>query len=49
MFFWKGKRYHPRSLTIDRPYSYKMRKGIITGDTKIVTGETKLIFEYLLK
>ncbi|MGR3292524.1 MAG: Mom family adenine methylcarbamoylation protein [Candidatus Scalindua sp.] len=36
--FWKGKRYHPRSLTINRPYSYEMRKGLETGETKIVTG-----------
>ncbi len=47
--FWKGKRYHPRSLTIDRPYSYKMREGLKTGETIIETGEPKLIFEYLIK
>ena len=47
--FWKGKRYHPRSLTIDRPYSYKMRAGLKTGDTVIKTGRSKLIFEYLIK
>ncbi len=46
--FWNGKRYHPRSLTIDRPYSYKMREGLKTGETKVITGEPKLIFEYLL-
>lgn len=47
--FWKGKRYHPRSLTIDRPYSYKMREGLKTGETIIKTGKPKLIFEYLIK
>ncbi len=47
--FWKGKRYHPRSLTIDRPYSYKMREGLKTGETIIETGAPKLIFEYLIK
>ena len=47
--FWNGKRYHPRSLTIDRPYSYKMRQGLKTGETVIVTGQPKLIFEYLIK
>ena len=47
--FWRGKRYHPRSLTIDRPYSYKMRAGLETGDTIIETGEPKLIFEYIIK
>jgi len=46
---WQGRLYHPRSLTIDRPYSYKMRKGLLTGETKIITGETKLIFEYIIK
>jgi hypothetical protein len=47
--FWNGVRYHPRSLTIDRPYSYKMREAIKTGEAIITTGEPKLIFEYLLK
>ena len=47
--FWKGRRYHPRSMTIDRPYSYAMREGLKTGETKIETGEPKLIFEYLLR
>ena len=47
--FWKGKRYHPRSLTIDRPYSYKMRAGLKTGETVVTTGAPKLIFEYIIK
>lgn len=46
--FWNGKRYHPRSLTIDRPYSYKMRAGLETGETQIIIGKPKLIYEYLL-
>lgn len=46
--FWKGVRYHPRSLTIDRPYSYKLREAIKTGEAIIETGEPKFIFEYLL-
>ena len=46
---WKGKRYHMRSLTIDRPYSYKMREGLETGETVVKTGAPKLIFEYLIK
>ena len=46
--FWNGVRYHPRSLTIDRPYSYKMREAIKTGEAYIETGEPKLIFEYVL-
>jgi hypothetical protein len=44
--FWKGVRYHPRSLTIDRPYSYKLREAVKTGDAKIEIGKPKLIFSY---
>ena len=44
--WWNGKRYHPRSLTIDRPYSYQMRKDVAEGKASIETGEPKLIFEY---
>jgi len=47
--FWNGKRYHPRSLTIDRPYSYMIRDAIKTGEAKIETGEPKLIFSYKIK
>ncbi len=47
--FWKGQRYHPRSLTIDRPYSYEMRKGLLDRTTTIIEGEPKLIFEYIIK
>jgi len=43
--FWKGKRYHPRSLTIDRPYSYKLREAVKTGEATIEIGEPKLVFE----
>lgn len=46
--FWKGVRYHPRSLTIERPYSHKLRKAVETGEATIETGDTKLIFEYNL-
>lgn len=46
--FWNGVRYHPRSLTIDRPYSYRMRDAIKTGEAVIKTGEPKLIFGYKL-
>lgn len=47
--FWEGKRYHPRSLTINRPYSYRLREAVKTGEAVIETGEPKLIFEYRLK
>jgi hypothetical protein len=32
---WKNKTYHPRSLTIDRDYSYKMRNAVKKGEAKI--------------
>lgn len=44
--FWNGTRYHPRSLTIERPYSYKLREAIKTGEAKMETGQAKLIFQY---
>ena len=47
--FWEGKRYHPRSLTIDRPYSYRLREAIKDGSATIETGEPKLIYEYKLR
>lgn len=47
--FWEGKRYHPRSLTIDRPYSYRLRDAVKDGTATVEIGEPKLIFEYLLK
>lgn len=46
--FWEGKRYHPRSLTIDRPYSYRLREAVKTGEAVVETGEPKLIFWYEL-
>lgn len=44
--FWKGKRYHPRSLTIERPYSYELREAIKSGEAKLETGLPKLIYIY---
>jgi hypothetical protein len=46
--FWNGVRYHPRSLTIDRPYSYRLREAIKSGEAVVTKGEPKLIFEYTL-
>ncbi len=46
---WNGKRYHCRSLTIDRPYSYKLREAIKTGEAKILTGEPKLLYKYQIR
>jgi hypothetical protein len=47
--FWKGKRYHPRSLTIDRPYSYLLREAVKTGEAKKIIGLPKNIYIYQLK
>ncbi len=44
--FWKGKRYHPRSLTINRPYSFELRKAVESGEAEIIKGLSKLIFIY---
>jgi hypothetical protein len=43
---WQGKLYHPRSLTIDRPYSYLLRDAIKNGEAKILIGKPKLIWIY---
>ena len=43
---WKGKRYHPRSLTIDRPYSYELRRAVKNGEAKKMKGKPKLIYSY---
>jgi hypothetical protein len=43
---WGGKRYHMRSLTIDRPYSYELRKAVKDGSAQIITGEPKNIYIY---
>ena len=43
---WNGKTYHPRSLTIDRDYSYKMREAIKIGKAVIKTGFPKIIWMY---
>jgi hypothetical protein len=43
---WGDKTYHPRSLTIDRPYSYKLREAVKNGDAVIKTGLPKIIWLY---
>jgi hypothetical protein len=43
---WNGKTYHPRSLSIDRPYSYLLREAVKTGDAIIKTGLPKTIWIY---
>lgn len=44
--FWNGKRYHPRSLTIDRPYSYALREAVKNGTATVEKGEPKSIWVY---
>lgn len=46
---WNDKVYHMRSLTIDRPYSYEMRKAVRDGSAVVKTGEPKIIWMYDLK
>lgn len=43
---WQNKTYHPRSLTIDREYSYKMREAVKTGEAVIKIGLQKIIWMY---
>ena len=43
---WKGKQYHMRSLTIDRPYSYALREAVKTGEAQIIKGLRKHKFMY---
>ena len=43
---WNGKTYHPRSLSIDRPYSYELRMAVESGDAIIHTGLPKTIWLY---
>ena len=44
--FWRGVRYHPRSLTIERPYSHAMRAALGTGEAVVETGKPKSIWVY---
>ena len=43
---WKGKRYHPSCLSIERPYSYELREAVKTGDAIVQTGLPKIIWLY---
>ena len=43
---WNGKTYHPRSLSIDRPYSYELRDAVENGDAIIHIGKPKTIWIY---
>lgn len=43
---WGDKTYHPRSLSIDRPYSYALREAVKTGEAEVKTGLEKTIWIY---
>jgi len=43
---WNNKVYHPRSLTIDRDYSYKLRDAVKDGTALIKTGLPKKIWMF---
>ena len=43
---WNTKTYHPRSLSIDRDYSYKLREAIKAGRAFVRTGKPKKIWLY---
>ena len=43
---WNGRIYHPRSLSIDRPYSYDLRDAVKSGKAIIHTGLPKNIWIY---
>lgn len=43
---WNNKVYHPRSLTIDRDYSYKLRDAVKEGTALIKTGLPKKIWMF---
>lgn len=46
---WNGVIYHPRSLSIDRAYSYSMRQAVIDGTAIIKIGLPKIIWIYDIK
>jgi hypothetical protein len=43
---WNSKIYHPRSLSIERPYSYELREAVKNGSAIIKTGLPKIIWLY---
>ena len=45
---WNNKIYHPRSLSIDRDYSYKLRQAIEEKKAFIHTGLPKIIWLYTI-
>ena len=46
---WNNKQYHMRSLTIDRPYSYRLRQEVKEGKAVIKEGQEKFIYKYVIR
>lgn len=46
---WEGRTYHPRSLSIDRDYSYRLREAVKQGQAQVKTGLPKKIWMYEIK
>lgn len=46
---YNGKTYHPRSLSIERPYSYELREAVKKGEAIIETGLPKIIWLYTIR
>lgn len=46
---WNGRIFHPRSLSIDRAYSYKLREAVSKGKAVVKTGLSKKIWIYKLE
>lgn len=45
---WEGKIYHPRSLSIDRDYSYRMRESVKNGNAIVKIGLSKNIWLFTI-
>jgi len=43
---WLGRIYHPRSITIDRDYSYRLRDALKNGEAVLKTGLPKKIWMF---
>jgi hypothetical protein len=46
---WEGRTYHPRSLSIERDYSYRLREAVKAGEALVKTGLPKKIWMYEIK
>lgn len=43
---WNEKVYHPRSLSIERPYSHQLREAVKNGEAIVKVGLPKIIWMY---